>query len=178
MKYLYLGLLATSLHLPFVSGAVRRDLHRKNVNVAEIDDTAIIDEFAQECVFPTPGSDFEDTFRCTKRSGNKLTFSADKKFVACCAAGQRLVGSPDTAFDCCGVGHGLAGSPEAGYRCCPTGQVYDGRICKYPVTEPVCRNGKALVDGRCTCPPGKVETADGVCEAPGYCDSGIIAGKL
>ena len=175
MKYLYLGLLATSIHLPFTSAAVRRDLQQKNVPVAEIDDTTIIDENAQECVFPSPGTDFEDTFRCSKASGKKLTFSADKKFVACCAESQKLVGSPDTAFDCCGGGHDLAGSAATGYRCCPTGQIYDGKVCK--PADPVCKNGKTLVDGKCVCPAGKVEAADGSCEKPDECDSGIVTGK-
>ena len=174
MKYLCLGLLATSIHLPFTS-AGRIYEHQRNIPVAELDNTAIIDENAREYVFPSSGSGIEEVFRCNKASGKKLTFRADKKFVACCAESQKLVGSLETAFDCCGGSHDLVGSAKTGYGCCPTGQVYDGKVCK--PADPVCNNGKALVDGKCVCPTGEVEAADGTCEKPGECDSGIVTGK-
>lgn len=116
-------------------GRVRRDLAKKNVEVAELDGTESIDHAASEITFYDPTSDFEDVFRCSKRGGKQFTFSADKKFVACCLPDQLLKGSPETAFDCCGKGHDIAGSAATGYICCPTGQTYDGTMCTSPPAQ-------------------------------------------
>ncbi|KAI1364157.1 cystein rich protein [Xylaria arbuscula] len=110
-------------------------------------------------------------------AGTTPSISEDKKYFACCAAGQKLLGSPDTAFDCCADGHDLVGSSKTGYHCCPTGFTYDGKIC----TE-VCENGKTLVDGKCVCPKGTTEGSDGTCEKspdePGKCDDGECSSGL
>ncbi|TLD27965.1 hypothetical protein E2P81_ATG06311 [Venturia nashicola] len=111
-----------------------------------------------------PGSRVETPLRCDKAQGFQLTFSGDKKFVACCLPGQNLVGSKDTAFDCCGEGHDLAGDKAVGFICCPNGQKYDGKNCKscHPPTPPVCPNGKVMKDGMCVCPTDSYEK-DGIC---------------
>ncbi|KAI1820151.1 cystein rich protein [Xylaria intraflava] len=96
----------------------------------------------------------------------------NKNYFACCAAGQRLLGSPETAFDCCADGHDLVGSADAGYHCCPTGFHYDGKICKS-----FCKNGQMLVDGKCVCPSGTTEAADGTCKPKSKCSSGLEYGK-
>ncbi|KAI2624967.1 hypothetical protein GGR54DRAFT_629423 [Hypoxylon sp. NC1633] len=160
MNYL-LRILVLSLGLPPALGAIRRDLNSKNVQVAEIDKHARINEEKQEILFENRDSDFVDSMWCSKRSGKRLTFSADRVFVACCAPGQKLLGTLLTAFDCCDEGHDLVGSDKTGYRC-----------------SPVCSNGKTMMLGRCVCPPGMTETADGGCKWPSVdCDSGITTGK-
>ncbi|KAF3058238.1 cysteine-rich secreted protein [Daldinia childiae] len=121
MKLLRLGLVASSVGLPFAFGAIRRDLNKRNVEIAQIDHDSRIDQRSQEILFKEAGSDFEDVFRCAGGTGKRLTFDADQVFVACCAPGQRLLGSPDTAFDCCAEGHDLVGSDHTGYKCCPVG---------------------------------------------------------
>lgn len=103
-----------------------------------------------------------------------FSLTADEKFASCCDRGQTLFGSKDTAFICCGAGHNIAGSKEVGYTCCLEGQIYDGEKCKTP--DPVCENGKELVDGKCVCPKGQEEGADGVCKPKAKCDSGIVSG--
>ncbi|KAK6950787.1 hypothetical protein Daesc_007312 [Daldinia eschscholtzii] len=172
MKPLRLGLLFYSSGIPFAFGAVRRDLNKRNVEVAQIDRDSHIDQRTQEILFKEPNSDFEDVFRCVKNTGKRLTFDANHVFVACCAPGQRLHGTPETAFDCCADGHDIAGSHHTGYRCCPTGQSYDGYRC-----GGTCGNGKVMVNGRCVCPAGTTPTADGDCRGPIGCDSGITTGK-
>ncbi|OTA70605.1 hypothetical protein K449DRAFT_393597 [Hypoxylon sp. EC38] len=167
MNYFLLEFVFMSLLLTFAFAAIRTDLQRKNVEVAEIDKNAHIDQENHEIVF-REGNDFEDVFRCTKGSGKRLTFNADRSFAACCAPGQRLLGSLDTAFDCCADGHVLTGTDRTGYRCCPTGLSYDGIRC-----SALCKNGKVMVDGKCICPPGTAPTADGGCKRPTGCDSGI-----
>ncbi|KAH8424285.1 cysteine-rich secreted protein [Aspergillus melleus] len=118
---------------------------------------------------------FKTSIDCDDQAGNKkLSLSGDKKFAGCCLSGQRLVGSPDTAFDCCATGHDLAGSKDTGYICCPQGEVYDGVVCK--AAEPVCQNGKVLVNGECVCPKGTKEGKHGTCEVV-KCDSGLQTGK-
>ncbi|KAI1175607.1 hypothetical protein F4777DRAFT_578915 [Nemania sp. FL0916] len=126
------------------------------------------------------GLDCTTTKTCSK-AGYTPSLSEDKKYFACCAKGQKLQGSPDTAFDCCADGHDLAGSAKSGYRCCPTGCDFDGKACNQ-----VCKNGKALVEGKCVCPKGTTEGEDGTCKKPetkpgecddGECDSGLEAGK-
>ncbi|KAI1090030.1 hypothetical protein F5B19DRAFT_494857 [Rostrohypoxylon terebratum] len=170
MKSTQLRLIATSLWLPFALGAIRTDLQRRNVEVAEIDKNAHIDHDNQEIVFKE-GGDFEDVFRCTRSSGKRLTFTADNTVAACCLPGQRLLGTLDTAFDCCAPGHSLTGTDRNGYKCCPTGQFFDGLRC-----GGVCMNGRVMVDGQCVCPPGTSSTADGSCKALAGCDSGITTG--
>ncbi|QDS76104.1 hypothetical protein FKW77_006409 [Venturia effusa] len=162
----------------------------ENIEVGEIDENTRI---GTEIFFKQrPGSRVETPLRCDKTQGYQLVFSADKKFVACCLPGQKLVGSKDTAFDCCGEGHDLSGDKTVGFTCCPTGQKYDGKVCKpcHPPTPPVCENGKVLKDGMCVCPTDSYER-DGVCvptrnpdpprPAPPppskECSSGIEAGK-
>ncbi|KAI0843968.1 hypothetical protein F5Y00DRAFT_249822 [Daldinia vernicosa] len=172
MKLLRLGLVASSVGLPFAFGAIRRDLNKRNVEIAQIDHDSRIDQRSQEILFKEADSDFEDVFRCVGGTGKRLTFDADQVFVACCAPGQRLLGSPDTAFDCCAEGHDLVGSDHTGYRCCPIGQSYDGIRCGW-----VCSNGKVMVDGQCVCPLGTSPAADGGCRGPIGCDSGITTGK-
>ncbi|KAI0532797.1 cystein rich protein [Xylaria digitata] len=125
------------------------------------------------------GLDCSTTKTCSK-AGYTPSLSEDKKYFACCAAGQRLLGSPDTAFDCCADGHDLAGNSHCGYHCCPTGFDFDGQQCKE-----TCKNGKALIDGKCVCPKGTTENSDGTCEKkpepekcePGKCTSGLESGK-
>ncbi|KAM4060479.1 hypothetical protein HRG_001962 [Hirsutella rhossiliensis] len=117
-----------------------------------------------------PTLECHTTKPCSK-PGTAPTLAADKKFFACCLAGQRLLGSPETAFDCCADGHDLVGAPDVGFRCCPTGFKYDGKICK-----PVCANGKQLVDGKCVCPVGQEEGPDGNCRLQ-VCQSGLRSGK-
>lgn len=180
-----LGLMATSLVLPHVAmAAIRRDLAHNNIPVAEMDGKYTVDHDSQEILFTDNDnngqhSDFEEVFRCARRTGKQLTFNRDETFVACCAHGQYLLGSARTAFDCCGGGHYLAGSNSAGYSCCPTGQIYDGDRCREP--DPVCKNGKNLVNGRCECPGGLIEDRAGGCkrreEPRSNCDSGLREGK-
>ncbi|KAI0387113.1 hypothetical protein F5Y04DRAFT_243033 [Hypomontagnella monticulosa] len=171
MKPLQLGLIST-LTLPLALGAVRRDLQRRNVEVAQIDESDRIDRERQAILFHPADSDFEDIFRCTPTTGKHLTLNRDGTFAACCAPGQRLLGTPETAFDCCADGHELVGSYHTGYQCCPRGQSYDGVRC-----GSLCRNGKVMIDGECVCPRGTVAAADGTCKRPVGCDSGIITGK-
>ncbi|KAI1166441.1 cystein rich protein [Nemania serpens] len=125
------------------------------------------------------GLDCTTTKTCSK-AGSVPSLSEDKKYFACCSPAQRLLGSPDTAFDCCADGHDLAGDSHCGYHCCPTGFTFDGKICKE-----FCKNGKALVDGKCVCPKGTTESPDGTCEKKpepencedGECTSGLESGK-
>ncbi|KAL5598950.1 hypothetical protein BROUX41_003731 [Berkeleyomyces rouxiae] len=131
----------------------------------------------QEIVTYDPKARREHVIRCPRRDGTKLTFSEGRKYVACCSPGELLVGSPDAAFACCGEGHDVAGSAAAGYDCCPTGQLYDGTKCSPP--EPVCPNGKILINGECACPANTKEGPDGLCHIHNNddCDSGIKEGK-
>ncbi|KAH8663355.1 hypothetical protein BGZ61DRAFT_562607 [Ilyonectria robusta] len=155
---------------------VRRDLGRKNVEVAEVKGTQQkVDYENQEIVFADPASDFEDVFRCSKRLGKQLTFNVDKTFVACCGVGQVLLGSPQTAFDCCGSGLDLVGDTSTGFACCASSETYDGSKCKPKVK--VCANGKVLdaANEECVCPSGTAEASDGGCLAT--CSSGVSAGK-
>lgn len=125
------------------------------------------------------GLDCTTTKTCSK-AGSVPSLSEDKKYFACCSPAQRLLGSPDTAFDCCADGHDLAGDSHCGYHCCPTGFTFDGKICKE-----FCKNGKALVDGKCVCPKGTTESPDGTCEKKpepencedGECTSGLESGN-
>lgn len=172
MTNFQLKLLAAALFIPFALG-VRADFS-KNIPVKEIHDGDIIDEANGRVEIVGDGDGFVEYFSCDTKHGKVLALSDDRKFAACCLAGQTLLGSPDTAFDCCASGHDLAGSPEAGYRCCPTGQDFDGTKCTKP--SPVCRNGKVLVDGKCVCPRGTTEAADGTCKKEAGCDSGLTTG--
>lgn len=102
--------------------------------------------------------------------------TADDKFASCCDRGQALFGSKETTFICCPAGHTIAGSNDVGFTCCLEGQTYDGQKCKTP--DPVCENGKELVDGKCVCPKGQEEGADGKCKPKAKCDSGIVSGMI
>lgn len=117
---------------------------------------------------------FKTSIDCDDQAGNKkLSLSGDKKFAGCCLPGQRLLGSPATAFDCCAENHDLVGSKDTGYRCCPEGETYDGNVCQ--AAEPVCPNGKVLKDGKCVCSQGTKEDENGACQ-PVKCDSGLQTG--
>ncbi|PHH76164.1 hypothetical protein CDD80_1758 [Ophiocordyceps camponoti-rufipedis] len=116
----------------------------------------------------SPGG-FEDGFQC--RNSRILCISDDKTMAACCEEKNKLKGSLESGFYCCAEGHDLAGSKEVGYSCCPTGQQFDGKVCKL-----VCTNGKVLVDGKCACPVGLEEAAEGGCIKP-KCTSGLMTGK-
>ncbi|RWA06697.1 hypothetical protein EKO27_g8421 [Xylaria grammica] len=153
----------------------------KNVPTYEIGPSAKINgnKITYEEPGCDPGLDCTTTKTCSK-AGYSPSLSEDKKYFACCAAGQRLLGSPDTAFDCCADGHDLVGDSHCGYHCCPTGFTFDGNQCKE-----FCKNGKALVGGKCVCPKGTTESADGTCEKQsesgdcddGECSSGLESGK-
>lgn len=96
------------------------------------------------------------------------------KFVSRCDKGQSFFGSTDTTFKYCPADHELTGSKDNGFACCLKGQVWDGKKCKKP--EPVCENGKVLVDGKCVCPEGQEEDANGVCKPKAKCSSGFESG--
>ncbi|RDA91166.1 hypothetical protein CP533_4807 [Ophiocordyceps camponoti-saundersi (nom. inval.)] len=113
---------------------------------------------------------FKDSFECD--SPKILCLSDDKTRAACCEEKNSLKGSVDTDFYCCADGHDMVGSKEVGYSCCPIGQQYDGKVCKL-----VCSNGKVLVDGKCACPEGQDEAADGSCKPASTCSSGLKTGK-
>lgn len=171
MTHLQLKLLAATVFLPFALG-VRADFW-KNIPVREIHEGDRIDEANDRVEIPAKDG-FVDYFACDAKNGKVITLTDDKKFAACCLHGQKLLGSPETAFDCCASGHALAGKEATGYHCCPTGQDYDGSKCTNP--SPVCQNGKVLVDGKCACPQGTKEAADGTCKKKTGCDSGIMTG--
>ncbi|KAE9964433.1 hypothetical protein BLS_008373 [Venturia inaequalis] len=136
-----------------------------NLEIGEIDErTTFSDDGTQVFFEQRPNSRFKTPLVCDAERGFQLTYSADRKFVACCLPGQNLVGSKDTAFDCCGEGHGIAGDKKVGFICCPNGQKYDGKSCRScdPPTPPTCPNGKVLKDGMCVCPTNSYEK-DGVC---------------
>ncbi|TGJ78616.1 hypothetical protein E0Z10_g10145 [Xylaria hypoxylon] len=150
--------------------------YTKNVPTYEIGPGAKIN--GNKITYDEPGCDDGLDCSATKacsQAGYTPSLSEDKKYFACCAAGQRLLGSPDTAFDCCADGHDLVGDSHCGYHCCPTGFTFDGQQCKE-----LCKNGKALVDGNCVCPKGTTESPDGTCQKkpePGKCTSGLESGK-
>jgi hypothetical protein len=86
---------------------------------------------------------------------------------------KRLLGIPDMVFDCCANGYDLAGDSYCGYYFCPTGFTFDGKICKE-----LCKNGKALDDGKYVCPKGTTESLDGTCEKtpePEKCELGTCS---
>ncbi|KAG6000654.1 hypothetical protein E4U21_005257 [Claviceps maximensis] len=164
----------------------------KNVPAWEIGSDPIINGNRIEYNDPEcdPGLECKTTKGCAGKDTTP-TLTEDKKYFACCATGQRLLGSAETAFDCCAEGHDLVGGEAQGYHCCPTGMEFDGTICKL-----TCKNGKVLVDGKCVCPEGLVEGTDGQCKEkpkepepepdtdkdkdqpkPTKCDSGLETGK-
>lgn len=105
-----------------------------------------------------------------------LSLSACKKYGTCCPPGNSLKGSPSTEWHCCAEGHDVTGSKDVGYECCVKGSIFDGTLCKRPDPPvPECPNGKKLVNGRCQCPPGQEEAADGTCK-PLKCESGVETG--
>jgi hypothetical protein len=174
MKTLALTLVTLLLQAP----SIQAKFYRQNVITYAVSPDAHITGQKIEYNDPDcdPGVDCLVIKTC-KASGTGPTLSADKKYFACCLAGQRLLGSPETAFDCCADGHELAGSPQAGYHCCPTGYSFDGEQCKQ-----VCKNGKLLVNGQCVCPEGTVEAQDGSCQGrkkptKQTCSSGLESGE-
>ncbi|KAI1437653.1 cystein rich protein [Xylaria sp. CBS 124048] len=174
MKNIHLGLLALLLNTAVIEGKN----YKKNVPTYEIGKGMKI--IGNKIEYEDPDCDpvFDcQTSKVCSATGYTPSVTADKKFFACCAQGQRLLGSPETAFDCCAEGHDLVGSAGTGYHCCPNGYTYDGQMCRQ-----VCDNGKTLVDGKCACPEGTAEGQDGQCIAqpkpkPGKCTSGIEYGK-
>lgn len=174
MKNLQLRFLALMLY----TAGLEAKAYKDNVATYEIGPGAEVKD--NKITYKDPdcpdGLDCTTTKTCSK-TGYTPSLSEDKKYFACCAKGQRLLGSPDTAFDCCADGHDLVGSSKTGYHCCPTGFAYDGKQCKK-----LCENGKALVDGKCVCPKGTTETSDGTCEKkpdePGKCDDGECSSGL
>jgi hypothetical protein len=171
MKTIQLTILALILH----TSSIQAKVFRKNVVTFEVDPNATIE--GNKITYSDPDCEPDLQCKTTKScaaAGTAPTLSADKKYFACCIAGQRLLGSPDSAFDCCAAGHDLAGSAGTGYHCCPTGSTYDGQICKQ-----VCANGKLLVDGKCVCPEGTTEASDGTCKSKAKedCSSGLETGK-
>ncbi|GAO19530.1 hypothetical protein UVI_02040560 [Ustilaginoidea virens] len=140
MKNLQLSL----LFLLFRASPFEAKNYKKNIPTFEVGPGAKIVGNRIEYDDPDcdPGLECKTTKMCAA-AGTSPTLSDDKKYFACCAAGQRLLGSPETAFDCCAAGHDLVGSPEHGWHCCPTGFEWDGNLCKQ-----VCKNGKVLVDGK------------------------------
>ncbi|QUC20714.1 uncharacterized protein UV8b_04955 [Ustilaginoidea virens] len=172
MKNLQLSL----LFLLFRASPFEAKNYKKNIPTFEVGPGAKIVGNRIEYDDPDcdPGLECKTTKMCAA-AGTSPTLSDDKKYFACCAAGQRLLGSPETAFDCCAAGHDLVGSPEHGWHCCPTGFEWDGNLCKQ-----VCKNGKVLVDGKCVCPAGQEEGPDGHCKdkpKPPVCCSGLETGK-
>lgn len=173
MKNIQLSLLALLIQ----ASAFEAKGYKKNIPTYEVGPGAKIDgkSITYEDPDCDPGLDCTVTRSCNA-AGAAPVLSADKKFFACCAAGQRLLGSPQTAFDCCADGHDLVGGADTGYHCCPTGYTFDGQNCKE-----VCKNGKVLVDGKCVCPEGQMEGPDGVCKdkpKPPICKSGLETGMF
>ncbi|VBB80501.1 Putative protein of unknown function [Podospora comata] len=158
------GVLAVGamIMVPSALAAIRLDVGPRNVQVAEITPGADIRRDKQEVLFNEPDSDFDLPLRCKPAQGKLLTLTDDEKWAACCPPGTRLLGTINTAFDCCGEGHDLAGSKDTGWTCCLSGYEYDGTKCKDP--KPLCPNGMELVDGKCICPPGTTQAADGTCK--------------
>ncbi|QPG93798.1 hypothetical protein C2857_002537 [Epichloe festucae Fl1] len=170
---------STQLSLLFIllrASQLNAKSYKKNTPTFEVGPGAKI--VGNKIEFDDPDCDDDmdcKTAKSCSAAGTVPTLSENKKYFACCAAGQRLLGSPETAFDCCADGHDLVGSFAHGYHCCPTGFEWDGILCKQ-----VCKNGKELVDGKCVCPPGQGEGSDGNCEVkpkPPRCDSGLETGK-
>ncbi|KAI8632143.1 cystein rich protein [Xylariaceae sp. FL1651] len=174
MKNSQLSLLILLFH---VAGFEAKS-YKKNVPTYEVGPGAKIN--GNKITYDDPDCDSGldcSTSKTCNTAGSSPSLSADKKYFACCAAGQRLLGSPDTAFDCCANGHDLVGDSHCGYHCCPTGFTFDGKICKE-----FCKNGKALVDGKCVCPEGTTESSDGTCKEKDKpesteCSSGLESGK-
>ncbi|EAW11008.1 cysteine-rich secreted protein [Aspergillus clavatus NRRL 1] len=174
MMLFSLGLVAILLQI----SPLEAKLYRQNVLTFEVSPDAKITGQKIEYNDPDcdPGMHCVVTKTCAA-PGTGPTLSGDKKYFACCLAGQHLLGSADTAFDCCADGHDLAGSKATGYHCCPKGFDFDGVLCKQ-----VCQNGKKLVNGKCACAEGTEEAQDGTChpkrDIPGVCHSGLESGKL
>lgn len=139
----------------------------EKVLVKEIGDNAVVDGNR----VTWPDGPFEGSLTCT--GGDKvLSLSADKKYGTCCPTGTSLKGSTDTEWHCCGEGHDVTGSKDVGFECCLKGSTFDGKTCK---REEKCPNGKQMINGRCQCPNGQEEGADGTCK-PAECDSGLETG--
>ncbi|KAI3319797.1 cysteine-rich secreted protein [Xylariaceae sp. AK1471] len=177
MKNFQLSLLGLLFH----AAGLDAQAHTKNVPTYAIGPGVQID--GQTITYDDP--DCPIGLKCKPKTatcgtaGTAPTLSADKKYFACCAAGQRLLNTADQVFDCCASGHDLVGDSHCGYHCCPTGFSWDGKICKE-----FCKNGKSLVDGKCVCPKGTTENPDGTCkEEPKEepkdteCTSGLESGK-
>jgi hypothetical protein len=118
-----------------------------------------------------PDGPFTGSLTCTGPD-KVLNLSADKKHGTCCPTGASLKGSGDTEWHCCGKGHDVTGSKDVGFECCLEGSTFDGKNCK---RAEKCPNGKQMINGKCQCPDGEEEAADGTCQ-PAKCDSGLKTG--
>ena len=184
MRFLSLGLYASTVFSPRVFAAFRPDL-RVNVQVAQLEPDQKVPEGATEIPMKAyPGSDFEISFKCHDPA-KKLTFSDCQTWVACCEPGHRLLGSEFTAFDCCCEGEYLTGSKECGFKCCPIGLVFNGTECVKSdgsgggddkVVGTKCPLEEVLINGQCVCPTGTVRASNGLCKALG-CSSGVRTGR-
>lgn len=172
MRFLDLALFASGLYTTQTLAAFRPDL-RENVQVAQLEpEQKVADDATEIPLKAYPGSDFEIAFKCHDPA-KQFTFSDCKTWVACCRAGQQLLGSEVTAFDCCSADQDLKGSKDTGYKCCPTGQTWEECNGHKVVT---CAATEILVNGQCVCPAGTYRTATGQCEAL-ECSSGLQSGK-
>ncbi|KAL4910215.1 hypothetical protein BDW74DRAFT_173677 [Aspergillus multicolor] len=154
---------------------------RKNVATHKVGENVKVD--GNKISWKATGDEDSDTINLVTllcKAPKHVTLSEDRKYFACCSEGQRLFGSPETAFDCCAGGHDLIGSAEVGYQCCPDGWGFDGTLCTEP---PSCPNGQVFCeDGQCQCPPGQTMGPEGVCEEAKQttgkkCDSGLTTGQ-
>ncbi|RYC55557.1 hypothetical protein CHU98_g10652 [Xylaria longipes] len=174
MKSLQLSVLALLLN----AGTLEAKVFRKNIPTFEVLPGAKITNNKIEYDDPDCDAGLDcHTAKTCSITGFVPSLTADKKYFACCATGQRLLGSADTAFDCCADGHHLVGGPDTGYYCCEIGFTWDGQQCKK-----VCQNGKSLVNGKCACPEGTMEGSDGTCKetskpTAGKCSSGLEFGN-
>jgi hypothetical protein len=128
------------------------------------------------------GSTFDFTFKCAE-DGKNLTFTKDKRWVACCPALQQLKGTEQTAFDCCDPEENVTGcNAKSGYKCCPDGQTFNGNDCISLEENPCapcplnqilinghcvspCRNDQVLNSRRqCVCAPGKEKDDERTCQ--------------
>ncbi|KEY67603.1 hypothetical protein S7711_11233 [Stachybotrys chartarum IBT 7711] len=115
------------------------------------------------------------TFSCL--DSQRVFLTPDNKLAACCEIPQVLKGPKDGDVLCCVEDHIMSGSKDVGFECCPKDYTFDGTLCREP---PTCKNGMVLKDGKCVCPEGLEEAADGTCQPPApptECDSGLQTGK-
>jgi hypothetical protein len=105
MKTIHLGLLALALQ----ASSIQAKIYRKNVLTFDVGPDAKVTGNKIEYSDPDCDPDVSclTTKSCTA-AGTAPTLSIDKRYFACCLAGQSLLGSPDTAFDCCAAGMTLS----------------------------------------------------------------------